>query len=210
MYTLNDDRTVEYGWVRNNLLPGTGLVLDVGTPQGYPTPQMAVEKGWRVIAVDLMAQNVVGEHVEYRQGNIVTMEIKERFDYVLNISSVEHFGLAGRYTVERGDSDADLKAMAKIKTLMNVGAQMLLTVPVGVDEVVHPLHRVYGHERLPRLLEGYEVIRREFYAKRNDVDTYVVVGKNEALSTPPRYTDPLTESAQDHYYALGCFVLGAV
>lgn len=205
-YTLHDDRTIEYQWVYDNLPAGDGLLLDVATPQGYPMPGYAASLGWNVIAVDLNAQNASGGGVEYRRGDLLTMDIAERFDYVLNISSVEHFGLAGRYGVTSPDPDADLSAMAKLRTLMKAGAKMLLTVPVGVDTVVLPLHRVYGAQRLPLLLGGYTVLREAYFAKRDGVDKYAPADKTTALSTRV-ITRSLKEVAAEHYYALGCFEL---
>lgn len=209
-YTLQDDRIIEYGWVNANLPQGTGWLLDVGTPQGYPTPQVAAGKGYRVVAVDLMTRNATGGNVEYRRGDLLTMGFERRFDWVLNISSVEHFGLAGRYSVAENDTDADLKAMARIRLLMKPEAKMLLTIPVGIDAVIHPLHRIYGIVRLPILLSGYAVSKEAFYGKKNGVDKYVVVDKVEAMTTPPRCANPHSESAVDHYYAIGCFVLEIV
>lgn len=207
VYTLKDDRTVEYAWVHSSLPPGSGLLLDVGSPQGYPTPAIAISLGYHVIAVDLAAQDTIGPGIEYRRGDLLTLNIKERFQWVLNISSVEHFGLQGRYGVTADDDDADLKAMERIRQLMMIGAKMLLTIPIGVDTVVHPLHRVYGILRLPRLLYSYHILREVYWGKRNDVDEYVAVDKEEALNTVVRCANPKSESAADHYYALGCFVL---
>jgi SAM-dependent methyltransferase len=207
-YTLRDDRTVEYGYVEERLPEGDGLLLDVGTPQGYPTPQMAAARGWRVIAVDLMARDADGERIRYRRGDLLTVPFDPAtFDYVLNISSVEHFGLAGRYTVAEDDTDADLKAMRRLWELMKPRARMLLTVPVGVDTVVYPLHRVYGQQRLPRLLAGFYVENVRYYAKFHGIDTYQPTDRATALSTAPRCADPASQRAADHYYAIGCFQL---
>jgi len=205
-YTLKDDRTIEYQWAYDNLPAGDGLLLCVGDPQGYPLPSYAAKLGWSVVAVDLNAQNVIGGKVEYRRGDIVTLPIQEHFDYVLNISSVEHFGLAGRYNVVVANANADLQAMMRVAQLMKPGAKMLLTIPVGIDAVVNPLHRVYGKERLPALLSKYDVIEEAYFGKQNSVDSYVQVSKAEALATPV-IARSLAERAEEHYYALGCFAL---
>jgi hypothetical protein len=205
-YTLKDDRTIEYQWVYDNLPAGAGLLLDVGSPQGYPLPGYAANLGWHVIAVDLNAQNATGGNVEYRRGDILSLPIPERFDYVLNISSVEHFGLAGRYNVTAANPDADLQAMTCIAELMTPTATMLLTVPVGIDTVVNPLHRVYGTGRLPYLLERYAIIKEAYFSKRDGIDNYIATSKEDALSTVA-IARSLAERAEEHYYALGCFEL---
>jgi hypothetical protein len=43
---------------------------------------------------------------------------------------------------------------------------MVMTVPVGQDLVCPPLHRIYGIERLPRLLAGYAIEEQQFWWKR--------------------------------------------
>jgi SAM-dependent methyltransferase len=207
MYTLKDDRVVEHGFVERWLPEGDGQLLDLGSPQGYPTPLLAQRRGWSVLAVDLNAQNATADKLEYRRGDFLVMRFEKRFDFVLNVSSVEHFGLAGRYGVVEGDIDADLKAMRKLRGLMNEGAWQIFTVPVGIDTVIRPLHRVYGSERLPLLLDGYSVTKEQYWGKRNDVDTYVPIERAEALETIVRCADVKSERADDHYYAIGCFVL---
>jgi len=59
--------------------------------------------------------------------------------------------LSGRY----GDPlnpDADLQAMARVRSILKPGGLLLLTVPVGPDVLVFNLHRRYGPARLPLLL----------------------------------------------------------
>lgn len=78
------------------------------------------------------------------------------FDFAVSISSVEHDGL-GRY----GDPvsrNADIEAMAEHKRLLRPDGLLYLSVPVGRDQIVGNMHRVYGRCRLPRLLWGYNVM----------------------------------------------------
>lgn len=78
------------------------------------------------------------------------------FDAAFSISSFEHDGL-GRY----GDPlnpEADLEAMARLRTIVRPGGLLYLAVPVGLDKVVWNAHRIYGALRLPLLTEGFELI----------------------------------------------------
>jgi Flp pilus assembly protein TadD len=78
------------------------------------------------------------------------------FDAALSISSFEHDGL-GRY----GDPinpKGDLEAMKKMKTILNRGGILFLSVPVGKDTLVWNAHRIYGKVRLPLLMEGWQII----------------------------------------------------
>ena len=88
----------------------------------------------------------------------------QRFDVIIACSVVEHLGLAGRYE-SKADVEGDLKAMRRIHGLLEPFGKLLITVPVGRDAVHKPWHRVYGRERLPKLLEGFEVVRSRFLQK---------------------------------------------
>ena len=79
-----------------------------------------------------------------------------KFDVVWSISSFEHDGL-GRY----GDPnlpDADLSAMRKLKGYVAPAGLMFLAVPVGQDTIFWNEGRVYGELRLPRLVEGWDLV----------------------------------------------------
>jgi hypothetical protein len=73
---------------------------------------------------------------------------------------------------------------------------MLLSVPVGRDAVFSPWHRVYGPERLPRLLDGFAVEASEFWVKDAD-NRWITAEEATALATQPL----------ERLYGLGCFVL---
>jgi hypothetical protein len=82
------------------------------------------------------------------------------FDVAISISSFEHDGL-GRY----GDplnGVGDLNTMAFVRRHVVVaGGLLILAVPTGRDCLVFNEQRVYGSERLPRLLEGWKVVDSE-------------------------------------------------
>ena len=79
------------------------------------------------------------------------------FDFAISISSVEHSGL-GRYG-DPLDPDGDLKSMSILYNRLKVGAHLFLSVPVGEDKIEWNTHRVYGENRLPLLINGFEVLR---------------------------------------------------
>jgi len=80
-----------------------------------------------------------------------------RFTLALSISSVEHAGL-GRYG-DPVDPDGDLAAMAEIARLLGPDGRLVFAVPIGADAVVWNAHRIYGRRRLPKLFEGWRVVR---------------------------------------------------
>jgi hypothetical protein len=117
------------------------------------------------------------------------------FDLVINCSTIEHVGLSGRYNA-REEPDGDLVAMRALCRLMKPDGHMLLTLPLGQDAVVRPLHRIYGPARLPRLLAGYSRTEATFWRKAQ-ANVWSQCAEAEALA----------EHGSDHYYALGTLVL---
>ena len=84
------------------------------------------------------------------------------FDVIVSFSGIEHDGL-GRY----GDPlniDGDLAATAELRCLLRPGGLLLLGVPTHCREDDGTIHqprymaRVYGPQRLPRLLAGFELL----------------------------------------------------
>ncbi|HSV74205.1 MAG TPA: DUF268 domain-containing protein [Chthonomonadales bacterium] len=193
---LEGDRDVEYTFIAAHMPQGPGEAIEVGCGASYLS-LLAARCGFRARAVDLLPirQPYVHDDLALVQGDFVTLSPPAGgYSLVINCSVVEHIGLT-RY----GDGAApegDIEAMAYLLASMRTGATMLLTIPVGRDAVVAPYHRVYGPQRLPRLLAGYERARTEYWAKDAD-NRWVQASEEAALATEASAT----------YYALGCFVL---
>ena len=195
---LTGDRDIEWSWVAARLGNGPGAAIDFGNG-GSALGLIAAERGFEVTAVDLEAVNwpYVHPRLTLAQGDLFHLPLPEKhFDLILNCSAIEHVGIPGRYGVTAERPDGDLEAMARMRTLMKPGATMLLTIPIGRDAVFPPLHRVYGRERLPRLLDGFHAASREFWIKRAD-NRWVPAAEAEALAFTPL----------ERLYALGAFVL---
>jgi SAM-dependent methyltransferase len=193
---LAGDRTIEWGWVLSRLRRDPGRVLDFGTGTGFLALAAALA-GHEVVAVDLepCAFEFKGEPITYRQGDFNELEFENSsFDQVLNCSTIEHVGLEGRYG-SPADRDGDLRAMEKLARLLRPDGDMVLTLPVGLDGVFPPYHRVYGAERLPRLLEPFSVRDEAWWAKL-DGESWEPASRETALAVEP----------SSSYYALGLFV----
>jgi SAM-dependent methyltransferase len=197
------DRYIEYSFVGANIPDKPGKLLDFGCGESSIGQSwmglLAARKGYNVTGFDLEPQNWLYEYpdLKFIQGDILKFNFSpEEFDVIINISVVEHIGLAGNYGIKEADQDGDVSAMRRLKDFLKPGGKMIFSVPVGKDSEFPPWHRVYGEKRLPALLEGWDVAREEYWIK-NKSNRWIRVSKQEALADEPRW----------YKYGLGLFVL---
>jgi SAM-dependent methyltransferase len=195
--SLVGERDVEWAWTLAHVHRGPGRVLDFGSGNGMLALGVSFA-GNHAVAVDLEHEQYLfrGHDIEYVQGDFNELDFEHgSFDQIINCSSIEHVGLAGRYG-SPDDSDGDLRAMAKMAGLLKPGGDMVLSIPVGHDAVHAPWHRVYGERRLPQLLERWNVVEESYWAKK-EIEQYEPVTREEALA----------EEGSATYYALGLYVV---
>ncbi|MFC1992477.1 class I SAM-dependent methyltransferase [Chloroflexota bacterium] len=194
------DRAVEWSWIVANMPSGPGKALDFGCGNSN-LALIAARKGFKTTAIDLTPVNFLYVHpdLEYIHTDIFKAGfLPHTFDLIVSGSSIEHVGLVGRYNVKESRPNGDIEAMSELRKLLKPDGEILLTIPVGYDAVFPPLHRVYGQERLPRLILGCTIEKEEFWTK-NDSNQWIMTEKSIALSLRP---------GRD-FYGLGCFVLRA-
>jgi SAM-dependent methyltransferase len=196
--SLQGDRWIEWSFCFARLTAGPGSTLDFGAGIGFLS-LAAAQKGHDVIALDRLPSTLdyVDERVTPIEADILDRPLADRrFDQILNCSSVEHVGLAGRYGSSL-DPNGDLLAMAILRDLLAPAGNMILTIPVGRDLVCAPLHRIYGEDRLPRLLEGYVPDEEQYW--RKEAAAWKPTSRSIALET----------EGSNSFYSLGLFVLRA-
>lgn len=194
---LGGDREIEWAWTLTHIRQGGGRVLDFGSGNGMMALG-ALFAGNNVIAVDLLPEEYSFDPrgIDYVQGDFNELDFEPgSFDQILNCSSIEHVGLAGRYG-SPDDPDGDLRAMEKMAGLLKADGNMVLTIPVGGDAIHAPNHRIYGEQRLPRLLERWEIREESYWAKPGG-PRFEPVPREQALA----------EEGSASYYALGLFVV---
>jgi SAM-dependent methyltransferase len=198
--SLTGDRWVEWSYCMARLADGPGTTMDFGAAIGFVS-LAAAQRGHHVTALDREPPtfDFVHPDIVHVQADILDRPLADqRFDQIINCSSVEHVGLAGRYG--SGDQpDGDLDAMRIMAGMLAPGGRMILTIPVGRDLVVPPLHRIYGETRLPRLLEAYEIAEEQYWIKDPGSRLWQQGGRAEALAV----------EGSAAFYALGLFVLTA-
>jgi SAM-dependent methyltransferase len=193
---LRGDRNIEYSWIVANMPPGPGEALEFGCGNSWLS-LVAARRGFHTLAIDLTPVDwpYVYPGLQFVQKDVFDVELPlASLDLVINCSAIEHVGLE-RYG-DPGNIDGDLAAMERMRRFLRPGGTMLLTIPVGQDATVVPLHRIYGSERLPLLLKGFDTQAKDYWTK--DVQNrWVPVSEERALGQLPL----------PNIYALGCFVL---
>ena len=153
---LAGDRDLEWSWAVAQTPVGTKRILDVGPGNSMiPVALSFVSK--EVIALDINTPEIQYgvSNIKHVLGDVMNPpEDFEKFDVIINCSTIEHVGLPGRYG-SKDEKNGDLVGMEQLSQLMHSESKMILTIPVGLDGVFLPNHRVYGKERLPQLLQDH-------------------------------------------------------
>jgi SAM-dependent methyltransferase len=158
-----NERIAELPFVFRQLagLSDGARVLDVGSTESTVALSLA-SLGYDVTAVDPRPYPLSHPLLTTFQGPIENFTDDRRFDAVVLLSSIEHFGV-GAYGLDCED-DADMKAMEQIWQLCRPGARLVFTAPYG-DTPATNLQRTYGPGRLSELLKGWEIDQRSYLSR---------------------------------------------
>jgi len=205
-YSLRGDRHVEYTFATDNIpvppLHTVRHLLDIGPGPRCSLGKWAKKRGWSIIAVDIL-ENISIPGIHWINDDLNNLSFPQgHFHLILNVSSIEHFGVPGRYGINTLDEDADLRAMDRMSGWLNYTGKMIVTLPVGNHyTVLSPYHRVYDNNRLQSIFSGYKVRVQKFWHKTDMNDNeFVPCSDEQAFSTQPTLSP-------HHYYAIGGFVL---
>jgi SAM-dependent methyltransferase len=202
---IGGERNIEWAFLSAEIPNGPGEALEFGCEQGYMS-LVAAQRGFHVIANDLEPQAFCWKHpsVEFRQGDFLNLALpRNHFDLVIDCSSIEHVGVAGRYGITVDDSEGDIEVMRRIEEVLKPGGKFLMTGPCGKDALLAPWCRVYGPKRLP-LLFGNLQIDREAFWRKNNFNQWIECDRQTALTFEPRNHETNPHACA---YNLGCFAL---
>lgn len=114
---------------------------------------------------EIFTLDIAPIHSEIQEITTVTYSQWEKLelkaDLILSFSTVEHIGL-GRYG-DTEDQEADIKWMRHF-ALENLtqGGVHLLGIPVGEMSIYSTAHRIYGPDRMERLLRDWRILETIF------------------------------------------------
>jgi len=172
-WVWTNERVVEIPWVLQGLasLKAPARVLDIGPLESLVALELA-SVGYKVTALDVRPY-------QYTHPNLTTVVASvldwagdgKPYDAVVLLSTLEHIGI-GVYGQIEGSTDADARAMARIRELLRPGGTLAFTTPFGRSRT-DGTQRVYSGEDLARLLQGFRV-RNAALASRCDMKTWMM------------------------------------
>lgn len=144
---LVNERILEYPYIFQRMRP-EGTVLDVGCSSSRLPIQLA-SLGYKVHGVDMLNYPFTHPNFTFHKEDIFEWKPEIKFEIVILLSTIEHFGL-GVYGDEARKGDLDKLAVERITEWMETCGQLLVTTPFGKPRIT-PKHRIYDSERLAYL-----------------------------------------------------------
>jgi SAM-dependent methyltransferase len=164
-------RIVEYAFVMQKLASLTpGRVLDVGCAARINyLPAALASLGWQVTGIDIRPFEFEYPKFSFVRGDMRKTDFPDGwFDAVYAVSSLEHFGLSGRYSIKEDDPEGDSKSVKEIWRVLRPGGKFIATVPCGQREIVLPPTRVYDQLSLKTLFSGWKVTHQAYWVMDGD------------------------------------------
>lgn len=101
--------------------------------------------------------------------------------------TIEHVGL-GRYG-DPLDPLGDLKACAELRRVVEPGGHLIIVLPVGTPRLCFNAHRIYSHEQIVHMFEGFDL-----------VETALVKDSGDFVQGPPK------AAFDAQVYGCGCYL----
>ncbi len=194
-----DEHLVQIPFLFRNIA-APAKVLDIGCTGSPVALQLAMMR-YNVTGIDYADYGQQHANLRFIKGDFNGHDFgKDRFDIVVSMNAIEHFGLRYYDRNEYFDKQADVKAMTKAKELLNKGGQLILMCKYGISELItesgKPFMRVYDDKALDVILSSFDVKSIEYYMV-SSYRTIRQVPKEEA-------------AASRHYRSSGTYAIACI
>jgi hypothetical protein len=161
-----DEHIVEIPFLFRNIRD-PAKVLDVGCTGSPVSLQLAMMR-YNVTGIDYNDYGMQHANMKFIKGDFNSHDFgKEKFDIIIAMDSLGHFGLRHYNRSEYLDKHSDVKAMTKIKELINKGGQLIFTCKYGISDLItvsgKPFVKVYDDKALDVLMSTFDVKKTEYY-----------------------------------------------
>jgi hypothetical protein len=192
---FNSERSVETLFIvemLNKYTKKKSVVLDVG---GIPTSHFYSQPITEWINNH---KEVIYKICDFRggeyQGDFLTLDIKEKFDIIMFISSLEHFPECTEDPNMKHVDGKDIDGFKKSLSLLKNKGLIFLTVPFG-KHLWQEYHQNYDWNGILKLTEGSKIIESFTYKLEN----------NQWVIEDPKNMEHILYT--DKAFGVGCFVL---
>ncbi len=177
-------RMVELPFLFRNVAPPPKKLLDIGCVESVASVQLSM-LGYDVTGIDIRNYYYKHKNFKFIKDDFNRHKFSEKFDVVVDISAIEHFGLHTFSNLEL-DFDADKKAIKKIYSLLRPGGQFIFTAPFGVHELIGSFQRVYSNDDIKEMFGGFKIANAQyFYVKGSKTIEEVSLDRAEKV----KYSD---------------------
>ena len=170
-----DMRMYEYSWAIGQLAKfPSGKLLDIGcTASLNMIPATFCELGWQVWGLDIREFQYQHDRFHYIS-DIRQLPSDIKFDVVTAISSLEHFGISGRYGIRSTDECIPRAMVLNTISFLGDDGVFLVTVPyTRKASYVRDSMRIYNVVALLRLLNPLRIIEHKIVGEGEDMTIMV-------------------------------------
>ncbi len=140
--------------------PAGSEILDIGCSESITPIQLAM-MGYRVTGIDIRDYGYAHKGFSFIKDDFITHKFGKKFDIVIDISALEHFGLG--YKVNK-DESADVTAVNKVWNILKPGGQFIFTAPFGSEhKVIEDFERVYSRKDIDTMFKRFKIRTMKFY-----------------------------------------------
>ena len=181
-----DEHLIEIPFLFRHINP-PARAIDIGCT-GSPVALQLAAMRYNLVGIDYREYGYKNANLRFIKGDFASHNFgKERFDIVIAMNSIEHFGLKYYSKSEYFDKQADIKAMTKVKELINKGGQLIFSAKYGISDLItqsgKPFMRVYDDKALDVLLSTFDVKNIEYYMISADKKNIRQVANEEAAGS---------------------------
>jgi SAM-dependent methyltransferase len=156
------ERLIELPFLFSQIIKPPAQVLDVGCAESITPIQLSMI-GYKVYGMDIRDYGYSHPNFTFIKGDFLTHNFgNQKFDVVINISAIEHFGLSA-YKNKKLNLNADIQAINKIYTLLREKGQFIFTAPFGKHEIINNFERIYSYEDIQYMFKNKFKIKEQHF-----------------------------------------------